>query len=68
MARGNQRDKAREAELKRKLNGPRQGNSKTGSEMQRENESNAEKMRKKQADADAKKIAGGGAAGAPKKK
>ncbi|TVY32361.1 hypothetical protein LSUB1_G006662 [Lachnellula subtilissima] len=67
MARGNQRDKAREANQK-KLADQKKGNAMTGSEMQREKEKVAEKMRQKQAAADAKKLADGGAAGAPKKK
>jgi len=54
MARGNQRDKAREANQK-KLAGQKGGNAMTGSEMQREKEKVAAKMREKQAAADAKK-------------
>ncbi|KAL2073810.1 hypothetical protein VTL71DRAFT_11136 [Oculimacula yallundae] len=56
MARGNQRDKAREANQK-KLADQKKGNSMTGSEMQREKEKVAQKMRDKQAAADAKKAA-----------
>ncbi|TVY50028.1 hypothetical protein LOCC1_G000160 [Lachnellula occidentalis] len=48
MARGNQRDKAREANQK-KLADQKKGNGMTGSEMQREKEKVAEKMREKQA-------------------
>ncbi|CAD6505150.1 BgTH12-00645 [Blumeria graminis f. sp. triticale] len=54
MARGNQRDKAREANLK-KLAEQKKGNSMSGPEMQREKEKVAQKMREKQAAADAKK-------------
>ncbi|KAF7537265.1 hypothetical protein G7Z17_g12887 [Cylindrodendrum hubeiense] len=54
MARGNQRDKAREAAQK-KLAGQKKGNSMSGTEMQRAKESAAEIMRKKQAAAEAKK-------------
>jgi len=54
MARGNQRDKAREANQK-KLAAQKSGNSMTGAEMQREKERVAAKMREKQAAADAKK-------------
>jgi len=56
MARGNQRDKAREANQK-KLASQKSGNSMTGAEMQREKEKVAAKMREKQAAADAKKAA-----------
>ncbi|CAG8949495.1 hypothetical protein HYFRA_00007725 [Hymenoscyphus fraxineus] len=56
MARGNQRDKAREANQK-KLADQKKGNTMTGSEMQREKEKVAQKMREKQAAADAKKAA-----------
>ena len=48
MARGNQRDKAREKNLKAQA-GQKKSNSKTGSEMQREREALALKMREKQA-------------------
>ncbi|CEA17198.1 4F5 domain protein [Blumeria hordei DH14] len=48
MARGNQRDKAREANLK-KLAEQKKGNSMSGPEMQREKEKVAQKMREKQA-------------------
>jgi len=61
MARGNQRDKAREANQK-KLQGQKAGNSMTGTELQRAKEKAAEVMRQKQAAADAKR-----AEGAPKK-
>ncbi|CZS90228.1 uncharacterized protein RAG0_01368 [Rhynchosporium agropyri] len=66
MARGNQRDKAREANQK-KLASQKNGNSMTGSEMQREKEAVAQKMREKQAAADAKKAAGGAVADTKKK-
>ncbi|KAL3427664.1 hypothetical protein PVAG01_01173 [Phlyctema vagabunda] len=56
MARGNQRDKAREANQK-KLAAEKKGNAMSGSEMQREKEKVAAKMREKQAAADAKKAA-----------
>ncbi|KAG5920381.1 hypothetical protein E4U42_006213 [Claviceps africana] len=48
MARGNQRDKAREANQK-KLASMKKGNNMSGSEMQRAKESAAEIMRAKQA-------------------
>ncbi|KAH0600704.1 hypothetical protein MHUMG1_01703 [Metarhizium humberi] len=48
MARGNQRDKAREANLKKQA-AQKKGNSMTGTEMQRAKESAAEIMRQKQA-------------------
>ncbi|RDW60821.1 4F5 protein [Coleophoma cylindrospora] len=48
MARGNQRDKAREATQK-KLASEKSKNNMTGSEMQREKEKVAAKMREKQA-------------------
>ncbi|KAN0108190.1 four F5 protein [Hyaloscypha variabilis] len=64
MARGNQRDKAREANQK-KMAEQKKGNSMSGSEMQREKEKVAQKMREKQAAADAKKAAE--AAGGAKK-
>merc|ERR1712093_245341 len=47
MARGNQRDKAREANQK-KMADMKKGNSMSGSEMQREKEKGAAKMREKQ--------------------
>ncbi|KAG5982110.1 hypothetical protein E4U55_002288 [Claviceps digitariae] len=54
MARGNQRDKAREANQK-KMASMKKGNNMSGSEMQRAKESAAEIMRAKQAAAEAKK-------------
>ncbi|OAQ99108.1 hypothetical protein LLEC1_03955 [Akanthomyces lecanii] len=54
MARGNQRDKAREANQK-KLAAQKKGSSMSGTEMQRAKESAAEIMRAKQAAAEAKK-------------
>ncbi|KAG9234818.1 putative serf family protein [Amylocarpus encephaloides] len=57
MARGNQRDKAREANQK-KLADQKKHNTMSGTEMQREKEKVAQKMREKQAAADAKKAAG----------
>ncbi|KAI1506544.1 putative serf family protein [Biscogniauxia marginata] len=56
MARGNQREKAREKNLKAQ-SAQKAKNSKSGTEMQREKEALAEMMRKKQAAADAKKAA-----------
>ncbi|KAH8778682.1 putative serf family protein [Diaporthe sp. PMI_573] len=56
MARGNQRDKAREANQK-KLASQKSKNTKTGSEMQRDKESVAAMMREKQKAADERKIA-----------
>lgn len=56
MARGNQRDKAREATQK-KMAEQKRANNMSGSEMQREKEKVAQKMREKQAAADAKKAA-----------
>ncbi|CAK1362884.1 hypothetical protein CB0940_04963 [Cercospora beticola] len=58
MARGNQRDKAREANQK-KLAGMKSGNKLSGTEQQRAKEEAAEIMRKKQAAAEAKKAADG---------
>jgi len=58
MARGNQRDKAREATQK-KLAAQKSHNTMSGAEMQREKEKVAQKMREKQAAADAKKSRGG---------
>ncbi|EHK98001.1 hypothetical protein M7I_6234 [Glarea lozoyensis 74030] len=58
MTRGNQRDKARE-KAAAKLAGLKSGNSKSGSEMQRDKENVAAKMREKQAAADARKAAEG---------
>ncbi|KAH6897435.1 hypothetical protein B0T10DRAFT_476833 [Thelonectria olida] len=57
MARGNQRDKAREANLKKQA-GMKKANTKSGYEMQKAKEDAAEIMRKKQAAAEAKKAAG----------
>ncbi|KAI0900823.1 four F5 protein [Annulohypoxylon nitens] len=56
MARGNQRDKAREKNLKAQA-AQKSKNNKSGTEMQRDKEAVAEMMRKKQAAADAKKQA-----------
>ncbi|KAI3327922.1 four F5 protein [Xylariaceae sp. AK1471] len=56
MARGNQRDKAREKNLKAQA-GQKSKNNKTGSEMQRDKEALATLMRQKQEAADAKKTA-----------
>ncbi|KAM0201751.1 hypothetical protein ACHAPA_003847 [Fusarium lateritium] len=58
MARGNQRDKARAANLKKEA-GKKSGNTLSGTQMQHEKEANAEKMRLKQAAADARKAAEG---------
>jgi hypothetical protein len=54
MARGNQRDKAREANQK-KMAAQKKGNGMSGTEMQKAKESAAEIMRKKQAAAEARK-------------
>ncbi|KAK7424308.1 hypothetical protein QQX98_000576 [Neonectria punicea] len=54
MARGNQRDKAREANLK-KAAAQKKGNNMSGTEMQRSKEQAAEIMRQKQAAAEARK-------------
>ncbi|POR32921.1 Four F5 protein [Tolypocladium paradoxum] len=59
MARGNQRDKAREANQK-KLAAQKKGNSMSGNEMQRAKESAAEIMRQKQLAAEAKKVEAAG--------
>ncbi|KAB5585884.1 putative serf family protein [Coniochaeta sp. 2T2.1] len=56
MARGNQREKAREANLK-KLAAQKKGNAMSGTELQRSKEAAAEKMREKQRLADEKKKA-----------
>ncbi|KAI5457354.1 4F5 domain protein, partial [Mariannaea sp. PMI_226] len=48
MARGNQRDKAREANLKKQA-AQKKGNSQSGYEMQKSKEAAADIMRKKQA-------------------
>lgn len=60
MTRGNQREKAREKNLKAQAT-QKNKTSKTGSEMQRDKEKVAQLMREKQAAADAKKAAGEGA-------
>ncbi|KAM0276272.1 hypothetical protein ACHAQH_006902 [Verticillium albo-atrum] len=57
MARGNQRDKAREANLKKPA-AMKSGNSQSGTELQRSRESAAEIMRQKQAAAEARKATG----------
>ncbi|KAH7241646.1 putative serf family protein [Fusarium tricinctum] len=69
MARGNQREKSRAAALKKEKGmkvglplSPRKigtANNKSGTQMQHEKEANAEKMRQKQAAADARKAAEG---------
>ncbi|KAI0203025.1 four F5 protein [Astrocystis sublimbata] len=56
MARGNQRDKAREKNLKTAA-AQKSKNTKTGAEMQRDKEALAILMRQKQEAADAKKAA-----------
>jgi len=56
MTRGNQRDKAREANLKKQAQ-MKKGNNVSGSEMQKEKERVAAVMREKQAAAEAKKNA-----------
>ncbi|KAI0472433.1 putative serf family protein [Xylaria cf. heliscus] len=61
MARGNQREKAREKNLKAQAS-QKSKSSKTGSEMQRDKEALAALMRQKQEAADAKKATGGGSA------
>jgi len=61
MARGNQRDKAREANQK-KMAEQKKSNAMSGTEMQREKERVAKMMREKQAAADAKKAAEGATA------
>ncbi|KAF4121670.1 4F5 protein family [Geosmithia morbida] len=58
MARGNQREKSREANLKKQA-AAKKGNTLSGSEMQRAKETAADIMRKKQAAAEAKKAAEG---------
>ncbi|KAI2468239.1 putative serf family protein [Annulohypoxylon bovei var. microspora] len=58
MARGNQREKAREKNLKAQAS-QKAKNGKSGNEMQRDKEAVAEMMRKKQAAADAKKESAG---------
>ncbi|KAI1633946.1 putative serf family protein [Biscogniauxia mediterranea] len=59
MARGNQREKAREKNLKAQAS-QKSKTSKSGTEMARDKEALAEMMRKKQAAADAKKAAANG--------
>ncbi|KAJ4417276.1 hypothetical protein N0V85_001920 [Neurospora sp. IMI 360204] len=56
MSRGNQREKAREANLKKQA-AQKKINSKSGTEMQRDKETVAALMRAKQAAADAKRAA-----------
>ncbi|KAL1879380.1 hypothetical protein VTK73DRAFT_7017 [Phialemonium thermophilum] len=56
MTRGNQRERAREANLKKQA-AMKKANNKTGFELQREKEIAAQKMREKQAAADARKAA-----------
>jgi len=56
MARGNQRDKAREANLKKQA-AMKKGNQKSGSELARDKETAAAIMKAKQAAADARKAA-----------
>ncbi|EWG52560.1 hypothetical protein FVEG_11282 [Fusarium verticillioides 7600] len=58
MSRGNQRDLAR-AKNQAKLSGMKKGNQDSGVEMQKKKESDAEKMRRKQAASDARKAAAG---------
>ncbi|MCJ1444869.1 MAG: hypothetical protein MMC23_005372 [Stictis urceolatum] len=58
MARGNQRDKAREKNLKEQA-GQKKKNTQTGTEFQRSKEAAAAIMREKQAKADAAKTSGG---------
>ncbi|KAL0940887.1 4f5 domain protein [Colletotrichum truncatum] len=67
MARGNQRDKAREANLK-KAAGQKSKNTMSGTEFQRAKESAAEIMRQKQAASEAKKAAAGAGGSDGKKK
>ncbi|KAF2759612.1 hypothetical protein EJ05DRAFT_498825 [Pseudovirgaria hyperparasitica] len=58
MARGNQRDKAREKNLKEQQ-GKKSANTMSGTQQQKAKEDAAEIMRKKQAAADAKRAAEG---------
>ncbi|SPO03449.1 uncharacterized protein DNG_06132 [Cephalotrichum gorgonifer] len=58
MARGNQREKSREANLKKQA-AQKKANTKSGSEMARDKASAAEIMRQKQAAAEARKAAAG---------
>ncbi|KAH6666486.1 hypothetical protein F5X68DRAFT_54697 [Plectosphaerella plurivora] len=67
MARGNQRDKAREKNLKAQA-AMKGGNSMSGTELQKARESAAEIMRQKQAAAEARKNGGGDAAAKTAKK
>ncbi|KAI1132162.1 putative serf family protein [Nemania abortiva] len=62
MARGNQREKAREKNLKQQA-AQKSKSTKTGSEMQRDKEALAALMRQKQEAADAKKAAAAGGSG-----
>ncbi|KAI8956001.1 putative serf family protein [Xylaria longipes] len=62
MARGNQREKAREKNLKAQSS-QKTKTAKTGSEMQRDKEALAALMRQKQEAADAKKTAAAGGSG-----
>ncbi|KAI1825674.1 putative serf family protein [Xylaria intraflava] len=66
MTRGNQREKAREKNLKQQAS-QKSKNTKTGTEMQRDKENLAALMRQKQEAADARKAAGGDSAGGKKK-
>ncbi|PTU17635.1 hypothetical protein P175DRAFT_0445255 [Aspergillus ochraceoroseus IBT 24754] len=66
MTRGNQRNKDRERNEK-EMAKKRNANNLSGSEFQRKKESDAEKMRIKQAQADARKAADGAAGGGKKK-
>ncbi|KAK4038929.1 hypothetical protein C8A01DRAFT_37110 [Parachaetomium inaequale] len=61
MARGNQRDKAREANQK-KLASQKKSHGMSGSELAKAKEAAAQKMREKQAAADAKKTVEAGGA------
>ncbi|KAL6852925.1 hypothetical protein ACO1O0_007473 [Amphichorda felina] len=56
MARGNQREKSREANLKKQAS-QKKGNNMSGTEMQRAKEAAADIMRQKQAAAEAKRAA-----------
>ncbi|PKS06952.1 hypothetical protein jhhlp_005548 [Lomentospora prolificans] len=58
MSRGNQREKAREANLKKQA-AQKKGNTMSGSQMQHAKETAAEIMRQKQAAAEARKAAEG---------
>ncbi|KAH7247991.1 hypothetical protein BHE90_002141 [Fusarium euwallaceae] len=60
MARGNQREKSRQANLKKQAEeAKRKGNAMSGSQMQHAKEANADIMRQKQAAAEARKAAEG---------